>query len=233
MGKLKSFVRLDFLTVKPYFTIKNMLIYAVVAIFFTLATRDITPCLFVGFILSTMFIGYPFAVGEKSNMDALYTTLSICKSTVVLGRYVFTLALNLYVILISFVLAVVVLLAAQLVDFYTGTVALSVFVFSGAEEKLWMTALLAAAFITIQAIQLPIYFRHGYTKAKFFSLIPFVAIMAGYIVYIFVNSISGIYGASAYAINSGTALIAIVANLLLIVYVSYRLSLSFYKKREF
>ena len=95
MNKLTAFIKLDFFTIKPYFTFKSILIYAVIAVFLSITSINIFSAVGFGLMMGTMFIGYPFAIGEKSNMDALYATLSVNRKTVVIGRYAFTLILNL------------------------------------------------------------------------------------------------------------------------------------------
>ena len=225
MSKLFSFVRLDFITVKPYFTVKNLLIFAVVAIFLTTMSGNVSSGMGVGIMLGTMFISYPFAVGEKSNMDALYTTLSLNRKTVVAGRYLFALAFNFCAVLFSIVFAIVGI-------FMSGAFGLDM----GTDEILLAGILLAAIFIVIQAIQLPFFFKMGYAKAKFFSLVPFVALMVGYMTFMtgskdngIVNQIESVLARITSGMLVGFATLA----LLFICYLSYRLSLSFYIKREF
>ena len=226
MDKLKSFVLLDFVTVKPYFTGKNVLIFVAVALFMTVTSGSISSGVFVGMLLGTLFISYPFAVGEKSNMDALYVTLSVNRKTVVLGRYVFTLLLNVCVIIFVFVVASIALPIAR--AFGLGS--------DGASDVLLMGALLAALFAVVQAIQLPIYFKYSYTRAKFISLAPFAAIMAVFVVLTTVARDSEIANQVAGFIaglnNSGLVVFAVLA-LAIAMFASYMLSLSFYKKREF
>ena len=225
MNKLLSFVRLDFITVKPYLTVKNLLIFAAVAIFLTTMSGNISSGMGVGIMLGTMFISYPFAVGEKSNMDALYATLSLNRKTVVAGRYLFALAFNLCAILFSVVSALLGIVVSAVAGHEAGT-----------GEVLLVGILLAALFIIIQAIQLPFFFKMGYTKAKFFSLVPLVALMAGYMVFMTVAKENGIVrqieNGLAQLTGGALAGLAVLA-LLLICFLSYRLSLSFYKKREF
>ena len=225
MNKLFSFVRLDFFTVKPYFTVKNLLIYAVVAIFLTTMSGNISSGMSVGIMLGTMFISYPFAVGEKSNMDALYATLSLNRKTVVTGRYLFAFAFNLCAVLFSVVFAIAGILVS-------GAAGLTM----GKGEILLVGILLAAIFIIIQAIQLPFFFKMGYTKAKFLSLVPFVAIMTGYMVFMTASKDNGIVNqieGFLIRLTSGALVGLAVLALFFICFLSYRLSLSFYKKREF
>lgn len=136
-------------------------------------------------------------------------------------------ALNLCAILMSFILASAGLMIADISGFKAGAV-----------DSLWAIAALSAILWVIQAIQLPMFFKLGYSKAKIFSLVPFVALMIGFLAYTsMVRSsgvleganefIDGFIGGSGWAISLG------VLVLLLLMYVSYVLSLTSYKKREF
>ena len=225
MNKLLSFVRLDFITVKPYLTIKNLLIFAVVAVFLTTMSGNVGSGMGVGIMLGTLFISYPFAVGEKSNMDALYATLSLSRKTVVAGRYLFSLIFNLCAVIFSIGFAIVGILVSRAFGLRMG-----------AGEVLLTGFLLAAVFIVIQAMQLPLFFRMGYTKARFFSMVPYVALMTSYMVFMTTSKENGIASytegiltRSANGVLFGFAVLI----LFFICFLSYRLSLSFYKKREF
>jgi hypothetical protein len=164
-------------------------------------------------------------VGEKSNMDALYATLSVNRNTVVAGRYLFALAFNLCAILFSFAFAVTGILVS-------GTFGLGM----GVGAMLLTGTVLAGIFIAIQAIQLPFFFKMGYTKAKFFSFIPYIALVVGYLTFTMateengiVSQLEGVMEHMAGGMLLGAAMLA----LLLVYYLSYRLSLVFYRKREF
>ncbi|MDR3119822.1 MAG: ABC-2 transporter permease, partial [Clostridiales bacterium] len=164
MTKLKAFVWLDFVTVKQYFTVKNLLIYAAIALYLTATSGNVSSGMGVGLMLGTMFVSHPFALGEKSNMDALYVTLSVSKKNVVAGRYLFTLALDVCAILFVFALSAIGLLAAR-------TIRVNV----NETDTLAAILALSAVFIVIQAVQLPFLFKLGYAKARFFTFVPFVA----------------------------------------------------------
>ncbi|MDR3121783.1 MAG: ABC-2 transporter permease, partial [Clostridiales bacterium] len=92
-----------------------------------------------------------------------------------------------------------------------------------------------------QAIQLPFFFKLGYAKAKFFTFVPFVALTSGYVVILgAANNLkhSAIYEsfvAVAETIGKNGILLAAIsiAALAIVIFASYRLSLAFYKKREF
>ena len=227
MNKLKSFVRLDFVTSKPYFTAKNMIIYAGLAVYMAIMSKNIASSISIGMMLATVFVSHPFALAEKSNMDALYVTLGADRRTVVRGRYIFSLLLNLYAITFILLFSLITLVFTRsLVN----------------NEGLWVefgaALALSAIFLIVQATQIPMYFKLGYAKAKIMSILPFFLI-AAFVTYFVMNAqgdgmpdgvntfIQNLFG-NALAI--GAAVIAVLA---VAMFVSYKLSLAFYRKREF
>jgi len=224
MDKLVSFVKLDFMTVKPYFTVRNLSLFAIIALFISAVSGNFSVGVGLGMMLAINFISYPFAIGEKSNMDALYTTLSADRKLVVLGRYVFSLALNLCSIVFYIAVGAAGTIAAGIIGVKTNvgnpfTIILMVFTFA----------------IVIQSVQLPIYFKMGYAKAKFFAMAPYIIIMTVFVVITAmanarnastVISDNDLEKAMAYAPFWALALIPVA-------YVSFRMSSAFYKKREF
>jgi hypothetical protein len=213
------------MTIKPYFTVKSMVIFAAIAFFLTVVSYNLSSVFVVGMMFGLMFTSYPFAVSEKTNMDALYIILSIGRKTVVLGRYIYALFLNICAVVFSFIFALAGLLTAQAANFGNRI-----------NEVFWMVILFAALFAVIQVIQLPFFFKFGYTKARFLSIVPFIAIMAGYVTFTSMRN-SGFSGSITEILTNtlgGGSMIALaILILLLMIFASYRLSLSFYSKREF
>ena len=161
MSKAISFIKLDFITVKPYLTLKSLLILAVAAMIM-LFNSDSAP-LVTGFVMvfGALYVSYPFAVGEKNGIDSLYATLSISRDTVVLGRYLFALVANIG----SGALAYAVLFVLSVVlnkDF-------------NAAETVLVILVMLAVYSSVQAFQLPMYFKLGYAKAKVLAYLPYVA----------------------------------------------------------
>jgi hypothetical protein len=85
---------------------------------------------------------------------------------------------------------------------------------------------------------LPLLFKFGYAKARFLILIPVVILIAAGMAVAMVMLTSdlpgGAFGLVRQLMNNSAlfALLSVVI-LALLVFVSYRLSLSFYRKREF
>jgi len=229
MSRLLSFVRLDFITVKPFITGKNLLIYAAIAVSLTAMSKNVASVMGIFIAISILYASYPFALGEKSNMDALYATLSIDRKTVVLGRYLFAFTLNLCTALFAVAAGAV----GNILAGGSGTG-------MKAGEILLTAAVLSAVFIVMEATQLPLFFKMGYSKAKIVSMIPLVVLVSGFAAFSMMAKDNETISQLIVRIKSvlerlslgGTIALGVLV-LLIVYYVSYRLSLMFYKKREF
>ncbi|MDR1430850.1 MAG: ABC-2 transporter permease [Propionibacteriaceae bacterium] len=217
------FARLDMLTVKPYLTVKNALIFLVVAVFVGFGIGNTSGTLAVVMMIAVVYAGYPFAVGERSNLDALYVMLSVSRRTVVAGRYLFVAALDVAAALLAVLvsLPIVVWLSADPVELACSLVAVLI------------------AVVLMECLQLPIYFKVGYTKGRAASYVPALALVA---VVVLAANLVGSNEALARQLTSASALIAanpLLATLLLaaalvaVVAVSLAVSTRFYQAREF
>ncbi len=161
MNKTIAFTRLDIITIKPYLTLKNFLIFTFLCVFFGGFSGGITGmAFFMGY--SLLYSSYPFASSEISDLEMLYSTLSIRRKDVVSGRYIFALIVDLVSGISSFILTVIVK-----------------FIFDGKFDITELAINLLAlffAFSIIQAFQFPIYFKMGYSKAKAMVYLPFIII---------------------------------------------------------
>ncbi|MDR2903271.1 MAG: ABC-2 transporter permease, partial [Clostridiales bacterium] len=150
MNKTINFTKLDFITIKPYLSLKNLALFTAVFIFIGIGT---SPATSIGMIMmfGLIYTTYPFAVGDKNGIDLLYATLPIKKSDIVVGRYFFAVMWNLLVAAVA-VAASLVMVRATSADMSTADI--------------FVTALVCfGLFSLIGAIQLPIYFKYGYAKA--------------------------------------------------------------------
>ena len=223
MYKALSFIRLDYFTVKPYFTVRNLLIFAVVALTMTVGNSGAGAAVGMLMAFAALYASYPFAMGEKNGMDVLYATLSIKRNTVVLGRYLFTLMLDIGAGLFAFVFSSITMTLLQ------------------REIELTRILLTAAAlflvFSIIQAIQLPLYFKWGYTKAKLLAYLPFIvlplAIFAGSNLFGNIFLLDWVAEWSAWFMENMTAAVLTGAVAWLAVMIlSYGISRSLYRKRD-
>ena len=224
MSKAISFVKLDFITVKPYMTLKNLAILVIAMA--VMASTDGGTASTAGFImvLGALYVSYPFAVAEKNDLDALYCTLSLSRKQVVRGRYLFALAIDLL-----FALLAVILSAA---------VSLVMGVETDILQLLIAVLVMLLIYGLVQAIQLPIFFKMGYTKAKFFSYLPFVGWPAAVMLFAAVAD-KGDITAWLYSIlrwieaNPAITVLLALALWAAAVFVSFGLSLKFYRNRDF
>ncbi len=160
MSNVLHMVHLDILTMKPY--LKSYLIMFAIAVFIAITNESISFVTVMITIYLLMMSGTVFSVQEKNKLDRLYSALAVDGNTVVLGRYIFTLLHGVFAIAASYLIA-----AAMAVynggpvdtgEFLAGAVAAMVLMFFAA------------------GMQLPLYYRFGYTKARFACVAPFVLV---------------------------------------------------------
>jgi len=163
MSKIASFVHLDFYTLKPYKKSIILLIVIGLILGLTLKSLSVLPAIFMMWLV--MYMSYPFSIAEKNGMDTLYATLPLRRRDIVIGRFAFVLLMEF--ITIAFVL----LLSLLLSNLFPLPMEQSM------GEALFSLCVLSAVFSLLVAIQYPLYFKLGYTKAKLFTYIPFLLIL--------------------------------------------------------
>lgn len=222
MKSTLSFVRLDLITIKPYLTLKNFLIFGVSALFVVYGTKTSVTALGILMGFGTLYITYPFAVGEKNGIDSLYVFLGIDRKTVVIGRYVYALIINLAFCLF----ALVITLAVSLIMRYP-------FSFT---DNILILIILFFFFSFSQFFQIPIYFKLGFSKARLlayvpFLIIPLIVVFVGQLYPLFMDKLDSflIWITDNPIIIVGLLLVFWLTSL----YISVHLSQKFYQKREF
>lgn len=223
MTKTLAFLRLDLLTIKPYLTLKNLIIFLLIAVFISLYTRSSGSVIGIFMAMGALYVSYPFAVGEQNGIDTLYATLTLNRNNVVSGRYVFALFVDVMAGLLAFVASFGVLAVMNIR--FDPLEALAVFI---------GTFLI---FSFIQAFQLPIYFKLGYARAKILAYLPFMG------VFLFITLMGVFYQGSNLsqlltavsewvAANPFLLAFILIAVWCVIMGLSYRLSLRFYQNRD-
>ncbi len=105
MNKMTSFIKLDFAALKPYN--KSLYIYALIVIFVG-ATNDSLNLIFSMVIVGLpMILSYPFAISEKNSLDTLYSTLSLERKDVVVGRYAFVFVIEMIAIAVLLITSII------------------------------------------------------------------------------------------------------------------------------
>jgi len=224
MTKVIKFAKLDLLTVKPYLTWKVALLFLAVCAMVGYGTGDMAVIVGMCMIYGVIFSSYPFSVGERSALDTLYATLPVSKKKIVAGRYLFSICLTLTALVLSCLISFIMMqvLGKNFDLLITFTSALVCFVL----------------FSLIEAIQMPIFFKFGYTKAKFLTYIPLMAFpLSTAIVSTLIgkNKLMPLVTDAMAWIEANMALTTVLSVVLwaVIMLLSGTLSYRLYRKREF
>lgn len=165
MRKTLSFVGMDLRALKPYRT--SIFILFVLALgmgFFFKSIDTLSSYLMMVLIL---LMSYPFSISEKNGLDTLYATLSINRKTIVKGRYLFALSCEVVCVALTILFSWIMTLFIEIKFDFAGT--------------LFSLSLLSSVFSLLVAIQFPVYFKYGYSKAKFLALVPLFIVFIGII----------------------------------------------------
>lgn len=159
---------LDYKTIKPYLTMKNLLIVLGVTFFLAFVNKNTLIPLSIVSVFVTIYLSYPFAVGEQNGIDPLYRILGLTRKEVVLGRYLWAFSMNLIGILFGLLLSFLLSLLLSLPFEFKEAVAMLLGLF--------------LIFSLMQAFQFPLFFKLGYMKAKTVSYLPFMLLGGVFVV---------------------------------------------------
>jgi hypothetical protein len=222
MSKTISFVRLDLLTLKPYY--RSAWALLAVGVILGVVQRDVYTMAIICMIYVILLISYPFTIGDKNGLDTLYATLAMRRAHVVLGRYALSAMLFAAVALFSVVLAF-------------GMARVMTLPFSW---SLMMVVVAGAfAFFSLAAgIQLPLFFKLGYARARFFVYLPLVLVPAViYLISLFATSSGWSVGAEQVLLwaeaHSALACAGLLVAGLVVLGLSSAVARRFYLRREF
>lgn len=212
-GYLKM-VRLDYYTMKSQVII-YLTLAAIVMIFGFMGSSFMIMCI-TGSWFTALLSSNIFAIQEKNGLHRLYGSVSISLSNIIMGRYIFYIfSFAISFMIISIIYVFMILLenkALELLDILLGF-SMSLLVYS-----------------LIIGIQVPMFFKMGYTKAKIWTMIPFVGILALLIIPSFTSVLSGVVE----TILSHQVFLVIGGFFIscAILFLSYRFSLFAYRRRE-
>ena len=151
---------LDYKTIKPYLTLKNLFIVLGVTFFLAFVNKNTLIPLSIVSVFVTIYLSYPFAVGEQNGIDPLYRILGLTRKEVVLGRYLWAFSMNLIGILFGLLLSFLLSLLLSLPFEFKEAVAMLLGLF--------------LIFSLMQAFQFLLFFKLGYMNAKTVSYLPFM-----------------------------------------------------------
>lgn len=210
MTTVFNMVKLDFFTLKSQFAV-YLTVPAVIGMFCMMNSSILFLSITAAWLILIVNTNL-FAIQEKYGLERLYSSLAITKRTFILGRYLFTI----FNFLIGFVVSM--------------AMSLSVFVFNGRIMNVYevFSAFCLSLFVfsIVLAVQLPIYFRVGYSKGRYLSLLPFIAVFGIGILSSLVEKIDFIL---KYILANDISFLCLAGSIMVLM-ISYFISLFCYKK---
>ncbi len=195
-------------------------------IFFTFTLSQLE---LVGYTVAVLAVTYQLALGassleDKNNSDKILISLPIKRNIIVLSKYV-----SVYVY------------AAYAILFYSLINAIGHMMHLPLDFPLTLSGVMGAvvAVTLFSSISFPLLFKYGYLKSKMANIIIFfVIIFGGTALFKFINAgenlaLSQKLTAFLSEMSNAGTFILLVGVLLVMISVSYAISLSFYNKREF
>lgn len=214
---IRKQIKLDLISIKPYMTFKNFAVMTFMAILYMYIMGSPVITISLAMLFGIIFSSYPFLLGENSGIDGLYRIYGISSKEVAIARYIIACIIFVLVSIFGF--------------FYYFIIALIKNLPIGI-DILEMIAINFVIFTLMVSFQYPIYFKYGYTKAKTFALIPiFIIGGMGMVLGLFKENLKGIY---QFMFSHKEVMMVVFGILvLLIIVISIKLSIKFYKKRDF
>lgn len=217
MKDIKKIVNLDYISIKPYFTLKNLIIMiCLYLVYFFITSNPLTANSAI-LIFSIVYSSYPFLIGEEAGIDSLYRIFGIKSEKVVIGRYVFALLLFIFALLISIVFSTIFSFFVETADI---------------REFLATSLAYLLVYLVFISLKYPLYFKFGYKKAKSISALTFVLIgLLSFLVMALKDSLNDLF-----LFMENNIFMTLLISLLLvflIVFISIKVSQKLYKKRDF
>lgn len=209
-----KFTKLDIFTMKSYFNM-NLVLLAVIMLFSYMGSSTLTLYITCSWFVALM-ISNIFAIEEKNNLSRLYGTLSIKLKDIVLGRYIF--------ILLNFVLTVFLITILSIILLFFKSKSIDI------QDIILGISTSFLVFSAIVGVQIPIFFKMGYLKARFWSLIPYIIVLTLVLMTSLIDKISFVID---FIIgNQGIfSILALVSSFIILV-ISYKISFLLYKSRR-
>lgn len=209
-----KFTKLDIFTMKSYFNM-NLVLLPVIMLFSYMGSSTLTLYITCSWFVALM-ISNVFAIEEKNNLSRLYGTLSIKLRDIVLGRYIF--------ILLNFVLTVFIITILSIVVLFFKSKSIDI------QEIILGISTSFLVFSAIVGVQIPIFFKMGYLKARFWSLIPYIIVLTLVLMTSLIDKISFVIDFIIY--NQGIfSILGLIASFIILV-VSYKISFLLYESRR-
>lgn len=207
-------VKLDFFTMKSQ-TVLYAIMVLIIAMF-SIMDSSIIVSFITGAWFTALMASDIFIIQEKNNLNWLYGSVSVELKDIVLGRYIFAFS--------NYAISLVTVIAVSLI--------ISLFrdMFIDVSNILLGFSLSLLIFSIITGIQMPLFFKLGYTKAKMWAVVPFLVVMLLVIIPSFITVLS----AFIQLVRSNQSMIIavdIVASCV-IQLISYKIAVISYRKRK-
>lgn len=222
MEKAIKFCRLDFLMIKSYI-IKNVALLSLMGIGMSIVNKNTIMIISMIGVYGVIILSYTFVIEEKNHMDNFYGSLSIKRKSIVAGRYMFNFLSGLCLSVFSCMSAIII---NKIMRFDMSNM-----------ETMVSSAAVFASYILIISIQMPIYFKLGYSKAKMIANLPMFIIVFGAPAAIAIfdsNSLTMELQSTLLKVESNPEIYAIpiAAVIVFIFFISYLLSVKLYEGRK-
>ncbi|ACL74611.1 ABC-2 transporter permease [Ruminiclostridium cellulolyticum] len=162
MTNILKLVKLDFALIKPYIKIIFIALLSPLIVMYTM--RDIISGTIFCMCIMAITSGYTFSVVEKNDLNRLYGLLPVGRKDIVSARYLF-IALEGLILNFIGVSANAIILTILKVNFTFSDILIG---FSVGH----------VVYYFFTAIQLPLFFKFGGIKGRFFSFLPFLGIFS-------------------------------------------------------
>lgn len=206
--------KLDFFTMKSQAVLYAIMVLIIVM--FSIMDSSIIVSFITGAWFTALMASNIFVIQEKNNLNRLYGSVSVELKDIVLGRYIFAFS--------NYVISLVTVIAVSLI------VSLFRDMFIDVSNILLGFSLSLLIYSIITGIQMPLFFKLGYTKAKIWAVVPFLVVMLLVIIPSFITVLST-FIQSVMSNQSMIIAVGIVASCV-IQLISYKIAVIAYRKRK-
>lgn len=206
--------KLDFFTMKSQAVL--YVIMVLIVSMFSIMDSSIIVSFITGAWFTALMASNIFVIQEKNNLNRLYGSVSVELKDIVLGRYIFAFS--------NYAISLVTVIVVSLI------VSLFQDMFIDVSNILLGFSLSLLIFSIITGIQMPLFFKLGYTKAKIWAVVPFLVVMLLVIIPSFIIVLST-FIQSVMSNRSMIIAVGIVASCV-IQLISYKIAVIAYRKRK-
>ncbi|MGO3017558.1 MAG: ABC-2 transporter permease [Anaerococcus sp.] len=217
MNDVFKVFKIDNISIRPYLSKKNFLIFSIIILIVMIATKSAFTILYMLFFLMIMYQSYPFLLSEDYGLEMIYRMFGISNKDVVKGRYLWAIVNGVIVLLFGILISII------FSKFFKENDIDNLEFLSVAVTYYWI-------YLLMISIQYPLMFKLDYKKSRQYSIFPLLLI---FIVVVFSLKVVEIEKIIEY-IMENLKLFSILAILLIVVIISISIILSnkFYDQKE-